>query len=128
MSSLIKPTETLPENNEVCAWLEGQMSAKRPTLLAFADDGVIWGRLADGKLVTGPAQPELRGKTLQQAFVFGTDDEVHLFRDELGDWQARLVVDSGDVIVESQILWGDQSEGRQGNFLEVSEFRKGIPN
>lgn len=128
MSNLTTPTKTLPENNEVRAWLEGQMSEKRPTLLAFADDGVIWGRYVNGKLVTAPGSPELRGKTLQQAFVFGADDEVRLFRDELGDWKARLVVDSGDVIVESQILWGDKSEGRQGDFLQVSEFRKGIPN
>ena len=128
MSSFTEPIEKLPENNDVRAWLESQMSDKRNTLLAFADDGVIWGRWANGKLVTAPNQPELRGKTLQQAFVFGADDEVRLFRNELGDWKARLVVDSGDVIVERQILWGDQSEGRQGDFLEVSEFRKGIPN
>lgn len=128
MSSLTKLVEKLPENNDVRTWLEGQMNDKRPTLLALADDGVIWGRHVNGELVTAPGQPELRGKTLQQAFVFGADDEVRLFRDELGDWKARLVMDSGDVIVESQILWGDQSEGRQGDFLEVGEFRKGIPN
>lgn len=128
MGNLTKPTETLPENNDVRAWLEGQMSDTRPTLLAFADDGVTWGRLVNGRLVTGPGQPELRGKTLQQAFVFGADDEVRLFRDELGAWKARWVVDAGDIIVESQILWGDKSEGRQGDFLQVSEFRKGIPN
>lgn len=128
MSSLTKPTGTLPGNNDVRAWLEGQMSDKRPSLLAFADDGVIWGRFVAGKLVTVPDAPELRGLTLQQAFVFGAEDEVRLFRDELGAWKARLVVDSGDVIVESQILWGDKSEGRQGNFLQVSEFRKGIPD
>lgn len=128
MSNLTTPTKTLPMNDDVRAWLEGQMSDKRPTLLAFADDGVIWGRFVTGKLVTAPDAPKLRGKTLQQAFVFGADDEVRLFRDELGAWKARLVVDSGVFIVESQILWGDKSEGRQGDFVQVSEFRKGIPN
>jgi CRISPR-associated protein (TIGR03984 family) len=128
MSNFTEPIEKLPENNDVRAWLESQMNDKRPTLLAFADDGVIWGRWVNSKLVTALGQPELRGKTLQQAYVFGLADEVRLFRDELGGWQARRVVDTGDVIVESQILWGDQSEGRQGDFLEVSEFRKGIPN
>lgn len=128
MSNLTTAVENLPENNDVRVWLEGQMSGERPTLLAIADDGVIWGRFVNGKLVTAPGAPELRSKTLQQAFVFGADDEVRLFRDELGNWKARQVVDSGDVIVESQVLWGDKSEGRQGDFLEVSEFRKGIPN
>lgn len=119
----------LPENNDVRTWLESQMSEERPTLLAFADDGVIWGRLVNKKLVTGPGQPGLRGSTLQQAFVFGQRDEVRLFHDELGNWQTSNVADAGDVIVESQILWGDQSEGEPLNgFMQVSEFRKGIPN
>lgn len=128
MNNFTETIEKLPENDDVRAWLESQLSEKRPTLLAFADDGVIWGRSVNGKLVTGPDQPELRGKTLQQAFVFGADDEVRLFRDEPGTWQARRVVDTGEIIVESQILWGDKSEGRQGDFLQTSEFRKGIPN
>lgn len=119
----------LPENNDVSAWLESQMSDKRPTLLAFADDGVIWGCLVNKKLVTGTNQPELRRCTLQQAFVFGQEDEMRLFHDELGNWKTSHVVDEGDVIVESQILWGDQSVGEaQNGFLQVSEFRKGIPN
>jgi len=119
----------LPENNDVSAWLESQMSDKRPTLLAFADDGVIWGCLVNKKLVTGPNQPELRGSTLQQAFVFGQEDEIRLFHDELGNWKTSHVADAGDVIVESQILWGNQNEGDlQNGFLQVSEFRKGIPN
>ena len=119
----------LPENNDVRAWLESQMSEERPTLLAFADDGVIWGRSVNNKLVTGLGQPELRGSTLQQAFVFGQKDEVRLFHDELGDWKTSHVADTGEVIVESQILWGAQSEGdAQNGFLQVSEFRKGIPN
>lgn len=128
MSNFTEPIKPLPENNDVCAWIESQLSEKRPTLLAFSDDGATWGRLVNGKLVTGPGQPALRGKTLQQAFVFGSEDEVRLFRDELGNWQACSVVDEGDVITESQILWGDKSEGRQGDFMGVSEFRKGIPN
>jgi CRISPR-associated protein (TIGR03984 family) len=119
----------LPENNDVRTWLESQMNEKRPTLLAFADDGVIWGRLMSNKLVTGHDQPELRESTLQQAFVFGQEDEIRLFHDELGNWKTSHVADEGDVIVESQILWGDQSEGdAQNGFLQVSEFRKGIPN
>jgi len=129
MSNFTEKIEEIPAQGQARAWLAGQLNESRPTLLAFADDGVIWGRLVDGKLVTGPGQPELRDATLQQAFVFGKADEVRLFRDELGGWQARRVFDAGEVIVESQILWGEQSEGQpQGGFLQVSEYRKGIPN
>lgn len=131
MSNFTELIEKLPENDDVRAWLEHQLSVKRPTLLAFSDDGVTWGCLAGGKLVTGPGQPELRGTTLQQAFVFGAEDEVRLFRDEGNRWKALRVGDDDDetrVIYESQILWGDQYEGRQGDFLEASEFRKGISN
>lgn len=103
-----------PKNDKaVRDWLTAQITDQRPTLLAFADDGVIWGKKVDGKLVASheisPAiSPALRGETLQQAFVFGAGDEMRLFRDETGQWQALRVVDGEEVIRESQVLWGDE--------------------
>ena len=131
MPDFAEPIENLPEDDNVRGWLESQLTEKRSTLLAFSDDGVTWGRLIEGTLATGPNQPELREKTLQQAFLFGGEDEVRLFRDELGGWKACRIADGNDperVIIESQILWGDQSKGEpQNGFVQVSEFRKGIP-
>jgi len=128
MSDYAETIHELPKGHDVRSWLEGQMNERRSILLAYADDGVIWGWLDEHKkLVLAPQAPALRGETLQQAFVFGKEDEVRLFHAESGEWQARRVKDAGDVIVESQILWGDKGEGKPKNgFLTVSEYRKGI--
>ncbi len=115
-------------------WLKGQMNLTRSTFLAFADDGVIWGTLVDNELITshdldGYVSPKLQEKTLQQVFVFGKDDEVRLFRDELGEWKALRVIDAGEKIVESQVLWGSENAGElQKGFLRVRDNLKGIPD
>jgi CRISPR-associated protein (TIGR03984 family) len=127
---------------EVGGWLAQQATAKRPFLLAFADDGVIWGRWLAGKLVTaGEAvadsttadprsrdiSPPLRGETLQQASVFGRMDEVRLFRDEMGRWQARRIGDGDDKIDERQLLVGNEVVAGYGEFTHVRDrIQQGI--
>ena len=100
-----------PENDEnVVAWLNGFAKGRR-FLLAFADDGVIWGKSENGTWVTsfdafGRPLAELRGRTLLEAYSFGDQDQVHLYRN--GDqWLAKLVKDVGEWIEESQLLWGN---------------------
>ncbi len=110
------------ENDELLyQWLREQMNSERKWLLAHADDGVIWGRLDASELITSHdiapnISPELRLITLQQAFIFGWQDEVRLWRDERG-WLFYLINDSEetDYIDETQILWG----------TEVIEFPEG---
>lgn len=111
-------TDATPPKDDaaVASWLADQASAERPYLLAHADDGVIWGRWVDGKLrisheLSPDISPPLRGVTLQQAFVFGEQDEIRLFHNELGEWQSRRVVDAhaSDTIVETQVLWGNEA-------------------
>lgn len=107
-----------PEKNEnLRDWLEKQMNATRKFLLAFADDGVIWGIYQEG-LKTAPqsfdkkVRRELRGETMQQAYVFGEKDEVCLFR--VGqEWKAVQIedVDGQDVIDEYHVLWGNEVIG-----------------
>lgn len=117
-------TVSAPRDDETTAqWLSEQMNADYPFLLAHADDGVIWGKWADDRLQlahevamdtqSGGISPELRGVTLQQAFVFGPASEVRLFRDELGVWQARKIIDpdKDDIIPEVQMLRGDKVKG-----------------
>ncbi len=130
----------LPQNNDVQAWLLLHLKGKsETTLLAFADDGVIWGRWDGKTLVTSyevdKSHPELRGKTLQQAYLFDLNDEVRLFRDELNQWKAvKISSNTSDperVIVEKQILWGDKPDDQQPTqpgFLRVLAERKGIPS
>jgi CRISPR-associated protein (TIGR03984 family) len=73
-------------------WLAGQAQADMPWLLAYADDGVIWGRREpDGKLVlssdvfSDPTEypsvaAKLRAETLQEVRVFGPGGEVRVWR------------------------------------------------
>jgi CRISPR-associated protein (TIGR03984 family) len=135
MSDFIKnDVNVFQKSQSLREWLKQQMSLTRPNVLAFADDGVIWGALVNDELVTShdldkDVSPELQEKTLQQAFVFGKDDEVRLFHDELGEWKALRVVDAGEMIAESQILWGDENiDDVQNGFLRIKDNQKGIPN
>src|SRR5262245_56060312 len=72
-------------------------------LLAYMDDGVVWGRIDGERLVTSydvaqgtPASrycPPLRGELLQQARLFARSGELLLWRDGDNQWQARLIED-----------------------------------
>jgi len=130
MSDFIKTDVALPESGKLNDWLTEQLMKYGPSMLAFADDGVIWGKLVDGKLTLAPEAPALREVTLQQAFVFGTECEVRLFKDELGEWKALRVVDGDNpelVIKESQVLWGDKvTEPAKNGFFYAEEYRAGI--
>jgi len=121
-----------PKDDNVRAWLASQMKPNRQWLLAYADDGVIWGKLtADQKLMTSndiapKISPELRWETLQQAYIFGKQGEVRLWR-EGDDWQARLVIgdaDETDTIDEYHILWGTKAEESKDGFTPVREVRQ----
>lgn len=132
-----------PTDDNVREWLAGRMKENNLiTLLAFADDGVIWGRMDDDKLVISHEASQkddkknytqLRGKTLQQVFAFSEMMEVRIFRDEMGDWKAMKIEDEGEqFITESQILWGDKPAKEEDQpvnrqFTKLLAERKGIP-
>lgn len=98
------------------AWLLAQAQTYGlATLLAHADDGVIWGKVDNSQLkLSGDmfpqVSPPLRVITLQQVRLFSPQAELHLWRDEQG-WQARLVQDEPGAesryYDEAQILWGN---------------------
>ncbi len=118
-----------PANNEAIQdWLAEQMGTDNPYLLAHADDGVIWGRKTGDQFLTShkiapDISPQLRGLTLWQAFVFGEDSEIRLFRDETGDWKAVEIFDAAteDMIVEDQILWGDNVVKQGDGFTHIRD-------
>lgn len=97
-----------PQKGNAQTWLEKNVSVSRKFFLAFAYDGVIWG-VYKGGLKTSRAVNE---DTLQQAFLFGEEGELRLFRGEDGKWKACLVSDQGvaddDKIDEYQLLWGNE--------------------
>jgi len=128
MSGFIKTDVQPPKPGELEKWIAEQLKNYGDTLLAFADDGVIWGKLQKGELKTAPNAPALSELTLQQASIFGTDCEVRLFRDEKGGWQAVRLVDADDWFAESQVLWGNEAKGSaEDGFIYASEYRAGIP-
>lgn len=109
-------------------------------LLAFADDGVIWGRIKGGKLVTShdvfpEVSPPLREITLQQAHLFNQKGEVRLWRAPEG-LQAVHIEDKTspeeDALDEFYLLWGTRLEKKGNNaFSLVTEgsrgFQHGVP-
>lgn len=117
-------------------WLaETAKKYKLQFLLAFADDGVNWGRITDtgGLRISNDIDPEisppLRPETLWEARLFSKDAELLLWKSNLL-WQARLVEDSPgenrEAFDEDQVLWGtEESEKKQG-FTIARESTQGV--
>jgi CRISPR-associated protein (TIGR03984 family) len=123
-------------DTDLHAWLTEQAQQYQlPWLLAYADDGVIWGELRDdGHLhLSCAAFPQsalhLRWITLQQCRLFGPPGELLLWPGPQGR-QARLRLDShGETITyidEEQLLWGHSVNGQQNGFMLLVEGAQGI--
>ncbi len=121
-------------------WFSRQMRTHNLTyLLAHADDGVIWGRLASEELITShevaPAySPPLRVETLQTARIFGPAGEILVWRDEAGAWAGRLITETtpgappawDQAFEEEHILWGTEAEPRARGFTLMREGTQGL--
>lgn len=119
-------------------WLASQAQEYAlTTLLAHADDGVIWGQIVGKDLLTAceavpQVSPVLRTLTLQQARLFGPDAELLVWQDGDGNWHGRLIDDRGQSISgwcfdESQLQWGDHQEGQEvRGFTLVADGQRGL--
>ena len=123
-------------------WLSEQMHAHELTyLLAHADDGVIWGRFDGEKLITShdvaPPQysPPLREETLLTARIFAPTGELLVWRNEDGEWTARLIAEKklpdataswDKAFEEQQILLGTKAERLDKGFALMSEGSQGL--
>jgi CRISPR-associated protein (TIGR03984 family) len=97
-------------------WLEARAGEGMPWLLAFCDDGAIWGRrteegtfLLSSDVFDDPVRypgvaVELRAVTLQEAHVFGLPGELRVWRTTKG-FVACLVADGEDTIKQRYLLW-----------------------
>lgn len=108
-------------------------------LLAFADDGLIWGAvnenldlvLSSGEETFHGISPALREQTLWEARLFGAKAECYLWKTASG-WSTRYIEDgsgtSVDVFDESYILWGTNQAPQEGEkiFYYAEEIGKGI--
>lgn len=131
----VLPLDTIDFNADLRIWFQGQNSVgKSAWFIAHADDGVIWGRIQDGRLVTSDSafpsvSPPLRAITLQQARIFGQNAEVRIWRDNTGFKACRLVDqpnNDSEAIEEANILWGTQIKGKANGFSLVSDGRQGL--
>lgn len=115
-------------------WLVEQIQTGQfKTLLAHADDGVIWGVVEGTNLHLSGDQgyfpgisPQLNPLTLQECRLFGPTAELHLWRDDDYTWQARLIRDEvgtqqGETLDEEQILWGTKIDEARAKFTLVSD-------
>ncbi len=129
--------------NDLKQWLQDHAVHRGfKWLLAHAYDGVIWGRLDDGKLITshqvdpknGQISPLLREETLLQARLFAPHGELLLWRDSDNCWRARVIRDASDekevkwreAIDESQILWGTDTQPLDHAFTLMSDGSRGL--
>lgn len=122
----------IPTNLDIDEWLEKQAEEYRlKFLLAHVEDGVIWGKFKDGKLLTADSQfvflPKLRPFTLQQCRAFGETSEVMLWQTDDG-FKARLIQDQKDTefIEENHILSGTQADKICSDFTLVSDGSQGL--
>jgi CRISPR-associated protein (TIGR03984 family) len=128
--------EAIPApSQDVRTWLQEQVAGAERTffLLAHAEDGVIWGRVEDGTLITAPEtdfSPPLRMETLQSARLFSDAREIYLWRDGDNIFHARAIIDDegdpAEYYEEDQILWGDHIEPSGDNFTKMSDGAQGL--
>ena len=125
---------------DVRVWLQNQaVTHNLKWLLAHADDGVIWGRVDNGQLVTSDTvapkvSPPIRAETLQQARLFAEHAELLLWRDGDNRWHARLIHNARDgekptftdAIDEPQILWGTDPQPLANGFTLMSDGAQGL--
>ncbi|MDX2043171.1 MAG: CRISPR-associated protein Csx19 [Acidobacteriota bacterium] len=100
--------------------------------LIHLDDGVLWGRIDNGKLVIPLADdcdwvPQLRALTIQQCRLFSCRGEFFIWRIAEGKWRGRKLLDVQGVeyskIEESQLLIGNEIAAKPPD-----DFNKSIRN
>jgi CRISPR-associated protein (TIGR03984 family) len=134
-SAPITPLTTIDFGDDLSGWLVAQAQAYNlPWLLAHADDGVNWGRIAQGKLTISHdyyAQyaPCLRAETLQQVRLFGEAGELYLWQMD-GQWRGRFLAGNADATLEplsaTYLLWGTSAKAAQDGFVLLVDGEQGL--
>ena len=129
----IRPVEDKLTEKIFAEWLNRQAQQYRLTCaLAFADDGLIWGRFEGKWHWSGevfPVSPRFRPLTLQQIRLFGRDAEVFLWRSN-DRWLGRVIIEGEgerhEYLDEPNRLWG-RMEGEQKNgFALMQDSGQGL--
>jgi CRISPR-associated protein (TIGR03984 family) len=122
--------EKLADIKDLREWLQTYASDKKLSyLLAFADDGVIWGWFDGKQLATAPETwAQLRIQTIQRIHIFGQAGELRIFRTRDG-FETTWLEDAGwepsNWINERYLLWGE-GEYSKDNFTLMVEGLQGL--
>jgi len=128
-------------SNDLNNWFTQQGAAvgSPSWLLAYADDGVIWGKVVGKELITAAdvfnlnypgAFPVLNMEKLQKASLFGEKAEIRVFRKN-DSWIALRIEDNpaaeeSDSYDRSYILWGNKVKVRKDGWAWVEDGQLGI--
>lgn len=107
-------------------WLARQARRVGETawLLAFADDGVVWGKVENGQLAVSTP---LDSVTLQTLHLFGEQGELRLWKGEDGLAGCWLMEQPGVAFIDRDfMLWGTQVERPGETFTLVADGRQGL--
>jgi CRISPR-associated protein (TIGR03984 family) len=103
------------------------------TLLAHADDGLIWGRVQGSEVRIAhdffpDISPPLRAETLWQLWLFSPQGELYLWQDG-GTWRRRAITEGdgeSEYYDEHQMLWGVCGQQAHDGFTLVYEGQQGL--
>ncbi|MCL5999094.1 MAG: CRISPR-associated protein Csx19 [Chloroflexi bacterium] len=137
-----QPVKVDTGNADIVVWLKGHCG-DYTWLLAHTEQGVVWGKVVDGSLITSheaapEVSPELRAETLWQARLFGETAELLVWKNGNGQWLTRMIRDTSgneaawqEAIDEDHILWGttpepERMQGWQDIFTLMSDGVQGL--
>jgi CRISPR-associated protein (TIGR03984 family) len=126
---MVEPLQ-FEDKQALLEWIEKNAQGMK-YMLAFADDGVIWGRFDGGKALLAPEiSPELHPQTLQRAYLFGETAQILVYKDGQAFRQLLTNDDdpgNADRIELSYILWGEGGGSSfQDGFTLMVEGRQGL--
>lgn len=115
-------------------WVKEQaQSLGEATLLAYADDGIIWGKVENGHLDLAPSpSPAWKTEQILEVWLFNQQTAWHLWKETPNLWQGWSLQEEdeggwrGECYDEPYFLWGTHYEGREGNFTQVREGERGL--
>ncbi|MCL6448962.1 MAG: TIGR03984 family CRISPR-associated protein [Armatimonadetes bacterium] len=116
-------------------WFCKQNTGVKAWLLVHADDGIIWGEIRGGQLITAreifgeKAAPLLRAQTIQQARLFGPEAEIRVWREENSFRACRIEDEPGgkmESFDEDHFLWGTKCLEQRNGFTRVAEGARGF--
>ncbi len=129
------------EVKEFGDWLSKMAAeAEAAWMLAHLDDGLLWGKVENKRLIvpSSTAQftlPVLQPITLQRLWLFGESGEVYLWRDaDEGQWKKRTTkavnknatADFAEIIEEKWLLYGTDPKATVDGFTIITDGSQGF--